>query len=126
MVLNRIAGSVVEGQRGLHPTYVFPFKDKRLERMHTTSWKNAWKNAKLPCDGSFTKGPHNLKHTFGRRLRAAGVAFETRKVLLHHTTGDITTHYSSAELQELIDAVNCICTMESGVSLTVLKRANAG
>jgi integrase len=84
------------------------------------------KKAKLPCDGFFKKGPHNLKHTFGRRLRAAGVSFETRKVLLHHTTGDITTHYSSAELQELIDAVNKISNMESGISLTVLKRARAG
>nr|WP_231890694.1 hypothetical protein [Methylomonas koyamae] len=56
----------------------------------------------------------------------AGVSFETRKVLLHHTTGDVTTHYSSAELKELIDAVNSICDMGSGVSLTVLKRAKAG
>jgi integrase len=123
VVLNRIAQSVIERQRGLHPAYVFPFEGKRLVRMYTTAWKNAWKKAKLPCDGSFTKGPHNLKHTFGRRLRAAGVSFETRKVLLHHTTGDITTHYSSAELQELIEAVNKISSMESGVSLTVLKRA---
>ena len=126
VVLNRIAQSVVDGQRGLNSRYVFPYKEKRLERMHTTAWKNAWKNASLPCNGSFNKGPHNLKHTFGRRLRAAGVSFETRKVLLHHTTGDVTTHYSSAELKELIDAVNSICDMGSGVSLTVLKRAKTG
>ena len=35
---------------------------------------------------------HDLKHTFGRRLRAAGVPVETRKVLLGHRNGDITTH----------------------------------
>lgn len=126
VVLNSVAYSEIESQRGVHPIYVFPFKSKRLERMHTTAWENAWKKANLSCDGSSTKGPHNLKHTFGRRLRAAGVSFETRKVLLHHTTGDITTHYSSVELQELIDAVNSICDMESGVSLTVLKRAKMG
>lgn len=44
---------------------------------------------------------HDLKHTFGRRLRAAGVPMETRKVLLGHKNGDITTHYSAPELEEL-------------------------
>ena len=47
---------------------------------------------------------HNLRHTFGRRLRDAGVALETRKALLGHANGDITTHYSAAELDELINA----------------------
>ena len=45
----------------------------------------------------------NLKHTFGRRLRAVGVALENRKVLLHPNR-DITTHYSATEVEELIEA----------------------
>ena len=49
---------------------------------------------------------HDLKHTFGRRLRAAGVPLETRKVLLGHKSGDITTHYSAPELAELLEAAN--------------------
>ena len=68
---------------------------------------------------------HDLKHTFGRRLRAAGVTLETRKVLLGHTNGDITTHYSGAELNELILAAEKVCY--SGVSkptLTLLRSAN--
>jgi integrase len=40
---------------------------------------------------------HDLKHTFGRRLRAAGVSFEDRQDLLGHKSGRITTHYSQAE-----------------------------
>jgi integrase len=78
----------------------------------------------LPTDGSYTKGPHNLKHTFGRRLRAAGVSFETRKVLLHHKTGDITTHYSAAELGELINAVGKIVKQDSGKNpaFTLIRR----
>jgi len=43
---------------------------------------------------------HDLKHAFGRRLRTAGVPLETRKVLLGHKTGDITSHYSAPELAE--------------------------
>jgi len=36
------------------------------------------------------------------------VSEETRKVLLGHKNGDITTHYSAAELADLITAVNKI------------------
>ena len=59
---------------------------------------------------------HDLKHTFGRRLRAANVPLETRKVLLGHRNGDITTHYSAPELEELILAVNKVCEEKSGKS----------
>ena len=55
---------------------------------------------------------HDLKHTFGRRLRAAGVSFEDGKVLLGHN-GDITTHYSAPELAELIEAANRVCEDKS-------------
>jgi hypothetical protein len=67
---------------------------------------------------------HDLKHTFGRRLRAAGVSFEDRQDLLAHRSGRITTHYSAVELANLIDAANKVCEM--GVhkmrTLVILKR----
>jgi integrase len=44
---------------------------------------------------------HDLKHTFGRGLRAAGVCFEDRQDLLGHRSDRITTHYSQAELTSL-------------------------
>jgi integrase len=68
--------------------------------------------------------PHDMKHTFGRRLRAAGVPLETRKVLLGHTNGDITSHYSAPELAELLEAANRVCGGESRKSpaMTLLKR----
>ncbi len=53
---------------------------------------------------------HDLRHTFGRRLRAFGVNKETRSALFGHKTGDITTHYSAAEIQELVDAVSTLAT----------------
>ncbi len=122
VALNQVARSVIEAQRGLHPVYVFPYQDRRIGRIHNTAWKKAWINAGLPVDGSYNKGPHNLKHTFGRRLRSVGVSLETRKVLLHHKSGDITTHYSGAELSELINAVESICGVDAGIALTLLKR----
>jgi integrase len=56
---------------------------------------------------------HDLKHTFARRLRAAGVSFEDRQDLLGHKSGRVTTHYSAADLQNLIDAANRVCESES-------------
>ena len=67
----------------------------------TTAWKNARKRMGL----TQVRG-HDLKHTFGRRLRAAGVTFEDRQDLLGHKSGRITTHYSAAELENLIRAAN--------------------
>jgi integrase len=65
-----------------------------------------------------------MKHTFGRRLRAAGVSYEDRQDLLGHRSGRITTHYSAAELRNLIDAANRICGQDSRKSpaLVLLKQ----
>jgi hypothetical protein len=40
----------------------------------------------------------------------AGVSFETRHAILGHKRGNITTHYSAAELRELVDVVEFIAT----------------
>ncbi|ORU92860.1 MAG: hypothetical protein A6F70_03930 [Cycloclasticus sp. symbiont of Bathymodiolus heckerae] len=104
VVLNKISRSVIKGQRGKHADYVFHINGHRVNNINTSAWKTAWVTAGLPNNGRYTKGVHNLKHTFGRRLRAVGVPLETRKVLLHHTNGDITSHYSAAEIEELIEA----------------------
>ncbi|BCX81363.1 hypothetical protein MIT9_P0941 [Methylomarinovum caldicuralii] len=124
VVLNRVARSVIEGQRFLHPEDVFCYRGKRIGHMHSTAWKRAWAEAGLPTDGRYNKGPHNLRHTFGRRLRAAGVPLETRKALLHHTDGDVTLHYSPAELGELIAAVERLADIESGKTppVTLLRK----
>ena len=66
-----------------------------------------------------------LKHTFRRCLRAAGVSFEDRQDLLGHRSGRITTHYSSAELENLFEAANRVCgKQKSGVVLTLLRNTN--
>lgn len=107
IVLNDVAHAVVERCRGDHPDYVFVREDGRpIIRMHTTAWKFAWIRAGLPDNGKFLKGPHNLRHTCATRLRAAGVPVETRKAILGHTNGDVTTRYSAAGIVELLEAVN--------------------
>ncbi|MCP4235634.1 MAG: tyrosine-type recombinase/integrase [Aestuariibacter sp.] len=122
IVLNRVANSVVEEVRGVHPDYVFTYKGHPVQSINNSSWKRVRKVIGLP-----QVRVHDLKHTFGRRLRAAGVPLETRKVLLGHRNGDITTHYSAPELEELLEAANKVCETQSGKSpaLVVLKQKTA-
>ena len=122
VVLNRIARSVVEEVRGHHPDCVFTFKGRPVRNINNSAWKRVRKEVGLPH-----VRVHDLKHTFGRRLRAVGVPLETRKVLLGHRNGDITTHYSAPELEELLDAANKVCEKKSGKTpaMVVLKQRSA-
>lgn len=111
VVLNQAARSVIQQARGRHPEFVFTYKGKPVSSINNSSWKRVREKVGLK-----QVRVHDLKHTFGRRLRAAGVHLETRKVLLGHRNGDITTHYSAPELDELIDAANRVCAASSGKS----------
>jgi len=120
IVLNDIARSVVESRRGKHPTNVFAYKGKPVFRMLNSSWCRVRKVIGLP-----QVRVHDLKHTFGRRLRAAGVSFEDRQDLLGHRSGRMTTHYSAAELSKLIEAANSVCERDGKrPELVVLRRLN--
>ena len=121
VVLNCVAKSLIEVQRRNRENncpYVFPYRGKRIGGMNNTGWQDAWTKAGFPLCKEICKGPHNLKHTFGRRLRNAGVSLETRKVLLHHKNGDITTHYSPAEVSELLTASEKVT---KSISTTLIK-----
>ena len=119
IVLNQVAKSVVEERRDKHATHVFSFQGHSLTGINNSAWKRARASV-----GLVQVRVHDLKHTFGRRLRAAGVPLETRKVLLGHRNGDITSHYSAPELAELLEAANRVCAGESGKTpaLVVLKQ----
>ncbi len=122
VVLNRIAKSVVEEVRDVHDEHVFTYRDHAVTSINNNSWQRVRK-----CVGLKHVRVHDLKHTFGRRLRAAGVPLETRRVLLGHRNGDITTHYSAPELEELIEAAEKVCEKKSGKTpaLVVLKQKAA-
>ncbi len=117
IVLNNAAKAVLEQVRGLNPEYVFLYRGKPVTKMNNTAWKRARRVANLP-----QVRVHDLKHTFGRRLRAAGVSYEDRQDLLGHKSGRMTTHYSSAELHNLIEAANKVCDRSrQGPVLTLLR-----
>ena len=119
VVLNGVARSVIEEARNEHTEYVFTYRGKPVTAMNNTAWQAARDRA-----GLSPVRVHNLKHTFGRRLRAAGVSFEDRQDLLGHRSGRITTHYSAAELENLIAAAEKVCEGDSRKSpaLVLLKQ----
>ena len=122
VILNRVARSVIESVRGEHDEFVFTYRGNPLTGMNNTAWQSARKRV-----GLVQVRVHDLKHTFGRRLRAAGVSYEDRQDLLGHKSGRITTHYSAAELENLIDAANRVCEQKSRKSpaLVLLKEKAA-
>ncbi|MCE0464843.1 tyrosine-type recombinase/integrase [Pseudomonas uvaldensis] len=132
VVLNNVAKSIIDKQRGLSKEWVFPYNGTAMHRMNDSAWKKArvraaklWQEENLrPAHPGYASiRVHDLKHTFGRRLRAAGVSQEDRKALLGHKNGSITSHYSGAELGHLIEAANMVSATDSrGPVLTILKR----
>ncbi len=104
VVLNTEARAVLDAQRGQHAEFVFCYEGRPIQRALTSAWKRARLRA-----GLRQVRVHDLRHTFGRRLRAAGVSFEDRQDLLGHRSGRMTTHYSAPELSRLLDGVNSIC-----------------
>ncbi len=125
VVLNSVARAVVNRQRDKHREYVFTYKyrsgNQPVERMNTKAWRRARDVTMLS-----QVMVQDLKHTFGRRLRAAVIGVETRMVLLGHTNKQITTHYSAVEIGELVEASERV-SFERGSTpaLTLLRTPNA-
>jgi PAS domain S-box-containing protein len=116
IVLNSVAKAVIEEVRGQTEEWVFTYKGHPISTMNTPAWKKARTDAGIPVR------IHDLKHTYGRRLRAVGVSFDDRQDLLGHKSGRITTHYSAPELTNLIGASERICEVAGRVDTSVFLR----
>jgi integrase len=136
VVLNRIARSEIESCRGRHPEFVFTLAGEPVTRIYNSGWKAARRRAAArytselgqECPPGFRSvRVHDLKHTYGHRLRAAGVTFEDRKTLLGHKADHVTTHYSAPEISALIEASEKVCALQSRKSHALaIVRAHAG
>jgi integrase len=114
VVLNSVARAIVEARRGKHATHVFnsPRTKQPMTEINKNAFHKARKEAGLPeCR------IHDLKHTFGARLKAAGVSHELRQVLLGHKNESVTTHYSRARIDELQDAVEKVLSVGDSTSV---------
>jgi integrase len=135
LVLNDVAQSVIEEVRGEHRTYVFTHLNRhgerhRIARINNHGWHAARRRAavrykevfKRECPMGFRKiRVHDMRHTFGRRLRAAGVSLEDRQDLLGHKSSRITTDYSAAEIGNLVTAANLATKSHGSPTRTVLR-----
>jgi integrase len=119
VVLNSIARRVVEEQRGKHPEFVFTYRGRPTKSIHNWGWKLARDRAKL----SMVR-VHDLRHTFGHRLRAAGVSYEDRQDLLGHKSDRITTHYSAPDVARLIEAAEKVCVRRPNTVLRIAAHTN--
>ncbi len=114
VVLNSVSRSVIEAVRGMDKTYVFvsPKTKKRLGSLNNNPWQRARRDAGLP----FVR-IHDLKHTYGERLEAAGVEFEMKQVLLGHKNGSVTSHYSTPRISALLAACEKVVSVADSMSI---------
>ena len=117
VVLNDIAWSIVETQRGKNDVWVFPYRGRRLERMNNSAWRAARREVGLQA-----MRVHDLRHTYACRLRAAGVSAEDRAALLGHATQSMVGHYASADVGRLMRESNRLLSRQE--TRTLLRVAN--
>ena len=115
VVCNSVAQSVIEAARGQHEEFVFVWRRERvknaarkpamkyrpIETMNNTAFQGARRAARLE-----RVRVHDLRHTFGQRLREAGVAEEDRALLLGHAITGMPQHYATATIARLVEAAN--------------------
>lgn len=117
VVLNSMAREIVERKLGEHEEYVFTYATGRYRKPYSTLYTSSWIRAvdaaglsECRSEGRTARGRsglriHDLRHSFSTRLRTLGVGLEDRKDLMGHKNKDITTGYSAAETQHLLDCV---------------------
>jgi integrase len=111
-ILNDVATNVMESCRGAHPEFVFAYSARnkangpgRIETINNSSWQKARARAGLE-----QVRVHDLRHTFGQRLRDAGVSGEDRAVLMGHATQSMSEHYATPTIARLIEMANLVTT----------------
>lgn len=115
LILNDVAWSIVEACRGQHPEFVFVYRRERVKNfdqapampfqrvgtMNNTGWQRA-----REAVGLQRVRVHDLRHTFGQRLRDAGVSEEDRALLLGHAIEGMSQHYATATVARLVEVAN--------------------
>ena len=123
-ILNDVAMNVVESCRGNHPDYVFVYQNERkvmdanrVETNNNSAWQKARSRARLP-----QVRVHDLRHTYGQRLRDAGVSNEDRAVLMGHASKTMSEHYATPTIAKLVEMSNQVATTRD--TPTLLRLAN--
>lgn len=116
VICNSLARLAVERQEGNGSEYVFPSRcnqNKGGRMKNVEAWWEAWERAGLPADKWTRRGPHNMRHTFGHRLREAGVSDEDRAALLHHGTS-LEQDYAMPDIERLSECAELATKRREG------------
>ncbi len=115
LVLNDVAWRIVEECPGQHDEFVFVWRRERVKNIDEepvmpygpidTITNNGFQKARRTA-GLERVRVHDLRHTFGQRLRDAGVAEEDRALLLGHAIAGMPQHYVTATIARLVVAAN--------------------
>ena len=124
MVLNDIAIEVIRKQIGNDSEWVFPHPvtEQPIKQMNCTAYQTARERATRKIPSIMMTNIHALKHTYGARLKAAGISKDDRRDLLGHKNGDVTDLYYAKELTRMLENTNKV-TQEKG-KLILWKRAS--
>lgn len=115
LILNDTAWNIVERQRGKHDEFVFVYRRERVKNFDEppvmkydrigTMNNSGWQQARKAVGLSHVR-IHDLRHTFGHRLRDAGVSEEDRALLLGHSITGMPQHYADATVAALVASAN--------------------
>jgi len=136
LVLNDTAWRIVQAQRGRDEEFVFVYRRERVKNFdrepamayHRVGTMNntAWQNARDDVGLSQVR-IHDLRHTYGQRLREAGASEEDRALLLGHATASMPSHYASSTVARLVEVANSVAgTRDRMTILRVVSGAGAG
>lgn len=108
LMLNDVAWAIIERRRDQHKQYVFtytrPGEDKEPNRLVTQN-NSAFQKARADVGLSQVR-VHDLRHTFGQRLRDVDVLPEDRALLLGHAVEGMPQHYAISTLERMLEAAN--------------------
>jgi integrase len=131
LILNDVAWKIVESERGKHEDLVFVYRRERVKNFDEapvmkydrigTMNNNGWQQARKAVGLSQVR-VHDLRHTYGQRLRDAGVSEEDRALLLGHSTAGMPQHYAAATVAALVAASNRVNQTQDRT--TLLRVAN--
>ena len=118
VVLNDIAKSVIQKQMGSHLEFVFVYRGNSVSKLNDSAFKNARARAAKKLPNIKNASVHSLKHTYGARLRVAGVPEEDRNFLTGHKGRmSMTTYYSAPELKKMLEYSNRVCQQNDNLVL---------
>jgi integrase len=112
IILNDVAWSIIQAQRGKHPIWVFPYRGGAIDTMNNTAWQSARRKV-----GLRSARIHDLRHTYGGRLRAAGVSEEDRAALLGHACHSMPGLYASPDIGRLVSLANRMLERRCAVTI---------